>query len=583
MKLARLGDAATGALVYVLLVVVLPTASLVVAGLVFLWREGALVGVLVGWLAVTLAAYAAFLAWPRRRLSKALERARLDGPGGPADDAEADGPDGAGADAQAMDATLPDTLDTRPDWTTRDREIFRRTCLRIERAIDAKVEWERMRELSQDIVVFVAGEYHGTGKGGRLRFTLPEALLLVSVATERYRRLVLEHVPFADRITLSTVASVAEHRKSIERGASVANNLRRGSRLVNPLGALAGELRDQFTNRVFASASAALQKDLMRLLLQEMAQAAIDLYGGRLKVADSEVAAHRTRALLADGERLADTAEPLRVLLVGQIGAGKSSLVNVLAASLSAETDVLPTTDRTTVHALTVEGLPPLHLVDTPGLDGNADRRRELVDAALEADLVVHVLRATQPARALDAELVKAIEERFADRPERRPPPRLLVLTHVDLLSPRGDWSPPYALDAPAAAGAGKGASTGTATGASTGADADAARRHAKKADTIRAALDAARRNTGLPREAPAIPVRLAPTAERYNVDVLAAELAVTADAALAAQLNRRRVDRGDAMRDWRVRLRQTGNLALGVGRVVAKAVDSAGEQTGNR
>ena len=568
MKLARFADATTGAIVYLLLVVVVPTASLVIAGLVWLWREGYLLGTLVAWLATTLVAYAAFLAWPRRQLSRELDRARLDR------DPEAGG-DAGGADDGA---SLPDTLETRPEWTTRDREIFRRACLRIERAIEGPVDWERMRELSQDVVVAVATEYHGEGKRGRLRFTLPEALLLVSVATERYRRLVLEHVPFADRITLSSIASVAEHRKTIERGATVANNLRRGGRLVNPLGAVVGELRDQFTNRVFASASAALQKDLMRLLLQEMAQAAIDLYGGRLKVSDAEVASHRTRALLADGERLADTAEPLRVLLVGQIGAGKSSLVNALAASFAAETDVLPTTDRTTVHALEVEGLPPLHLVDTPGLDGeDADRRRELVDAALEADLVCHVARATQPGRAPDAELARAIDERFAARPERRPPPRVLVLTHVDLLPPRGEWSPPYALDA-----AGRGVEAAGARGGPPGAnggaapDADAARRHAKKAATIAAALGSAREKIGLAAGTTAVPVRLDPADARYNVDTLAAELAVAAEAALAAQLNRRRVDRSDAMRGWRARLRQAGSLALGVGKVAARAVDAS-------
>ena len=106
VKLAKLGDAATGALVYVLLVVVLPTASLVVAGLVFLWREGTLVGVLVAWLAVTLVAYAAFLAWPRHRSCRGRSNeARLDGPDGPATEVDA---------SDASDATLPDTLDTRP-------------------------------------------------------------------------------------------------------------------------------------------------------------------------------------------------------------------------------------------------------------------------------------------------------------------------------------------------------------------------------------------------------------------------------------------------------------------------------------
>ena len=103
----------------------------------------------------------------------------------------------------------------------------------------------------------------------------------------------------------------------------------------------------------------------------------------------------------------------------------------------------------------------------------------------------------------------------------------------------------------------------------------DAARRHAKKAATIAAALISAREAVGLPATVPAVPVRLDPADARYNVDTLAAQLAVTAEAALAAQLNRRRVDRTEAMSDWRVRLRQAGNLALGVGKVALRAMDA--------
>lgn len=542
-RLTRFGGAATGAFWYLLVVVVLPVTSLTVFGLVALWREGNLIALLVGWLAVTLLGYAVFVNLPRRRARREFERAqaRL------AADAEGDASALAGDD-------LPEQLAERPDWSERDSAVWQRRCTAIERTLVADPDWEDFPELAAAELAAVAAEYHGPTANARLRFTLPEILLVTSIASDRYRRVVREHVPFVDRITLASLMTLRERGDQIKRGIRWLDRTRRVLRLANPVGAAVGELRDQFTSRVLDETGASLQKDLKRLLLQEIAQVGIDLYSGRLKVSDEELAGYRSQATRDDETRRPEAAEPLRVVLLGQVSAGKSSLVNALAETLEAEVDALPTTDRTTVHVLSVDEGAALHLVDTPGLDDDPERVRRLAAVAREADLIVWVARATQPARAPDERLHAALVDWYAAHPERRRAPVLLALTHIDRLPPRGEWSPPYDLD-----GGGR------------------------KAETIRRALLSARDAIGLDESTPAVPVCLAAPADgdeaSYNVDAIAAQIMTLADEATLAQFNRRRVERGAATGGWKTRWRQTRKMGLAVGKSLLRQIEKAGAE----
>ena len=173
--------------------------------------------------------------------------------------------------------------------------------------------------------------------------------------------------------------------------------------------------------------------------------------------------------------------------------------------------------------------------------------------AAGEADLLLWVARANQPARAPDEALHAALDAHFDARPERRMPPALLVLTHIDRLPPRAEWSPPYDLER--------------------GAD--------KKAATIRRALESARETIGFEAETPAVPVSLATPssgggAPVYNVDAIAAQVMMLADEATLAQFNRRRVERGGDSGGWRTRWRQTRKLGLTVGRSLVRKAEQA-------
>ena len=69
---------------------------------------------------------------------------------------------------------------------------------------------------------------------------------------------------------------------------------------------------------------------------------------------------------------------------------------------------------------------------------------------AAGCDLVIWVVPAHRADREIDRAALAELRRHFADRPDRRPPPLLLVLSHVDQLRPWHEWKPPYDLTSPA-------------------------------------------------------------------------------------------------------------------------------------
>src|SRR6185295_15464570 len=55
----------------------------------------------------------------------------------------------------------------------------------------------------------------------------------------------------------------------------------------------------------------------------------------------------------------------------------------------------------------------------------------------------------TSPARQADWHLVNQLNTWYAERPRLKPPRAIGVLTHMDGLSPKIEWQPPYNWHAP--------------------------------------------------------------------------------------------------------------------------------------
>lgn len=550
--LKRIATTHRAAVAYCLLVVCVPVLTLVILGLVQLWQSHWLLPVTIGWLLATVLGYAVYwhFSTPKKNDSKDSTQHSID-----------HSPDSDSADTLEAVQDLPLNLKQRADWSSQDQLVWQRALVDIEHVLAANPDWDSMPDVLLELLSTVshyykqdtipeAGSTSLSAQPLSYRFTAPEILLVVAETATRYRQLLLAHVPFADKIMVSTIMSLYSRKAQIRRGAGWLNNARRAARFVNPLTAVVAELRDQFTGQLFTNLSKKLQHDLKRLLLQELVQVAMDLYSGRLKASTDELASYQSAALSEDLDNMAQAAEPLRVVIVGQVSAGKSSLVNALTNELNAETDILPSTDRTTVHQLSwkdddSDSLPLIvHLVDTVGLSSQSESIEALLSISSEADIIVWCAKATQSARAPDAQLFKQLQLLFDAQPARRAPPCLLVLTHVDQLSPKGSWEPPYDLNSDNA-----------------------------KAMNMARALQSCTKQIGLPTDTLAIPVCLNIERSHYNIDTLSAELMSLRDMATQVQFNRRRHEHNTNTPSWQTRWQQAQALGRETGKVLVRSI----------
>jgi len=280
----------------------------------------------------------------------------------------------------------------------------------------------------------------------------------------------------------------------------------------------------------------------------------MDLYSGRLSSSEEELALFKSATIEKDTKRIAVPVDPLRVVLAGQTSSGKSSLINALVENLQAETDILPTTDTTTIHELRTQTLDndgpdsqietATHLVDTIGLSEEPESINNWVAEALQADIIIWVLRATQPARNAEARALEALKLAVTSTPGKRLPPMLVALTHIDLLKPKAHWQPPYDL-----------------------------RGDDPKAQSILAALNSCLKQTGLDDKTCVVPVSLLTNHPAYNIEALSSQLMLLHDEATQAQYNRRRVERNHSGGSWRERWDQASRLGTVTGKVVARAI----------
>jgi predicted GTPase len=349
--------------------------------------------------------------------------------------------------------------------------------------------------LGLETVEVVAKRLHPERRDPLLQFTVPEALAVIERTSKGLNRFLIDNFPLGDRITVAQVMWLYRWRGALD-WAEKGHDLWRVVRLLNPLTAATHELRERFTRQIYEMGREHLAKRLARAFVMEVGRAAIDLYGGALRVSREDLARH----LSSDTERdlaalQAREAEPLRILVAGQRGAGKSALINALAGEVEAVVDALPTTSSYSAYRLTREGLPGALIIDSPGLTTLKDIG-DLATNSLAADMVLWVSAANQAAREIDRQAITALKQRFESDPRRQKPPIVLVLTHIDRLRPFDEWKPPY----------------------------DLTDRNRAKSNSIRSAVEAALSDLGLATD-DVVPVRVDTPNAAYNIDALWAKI----------------------------------------------------------
>ncbi len=387
----------------------------------------------------------------------------------------------------------------------------------------------------------VATKLHPDTSDAIWRFTVPEALALIEQVAQRLRPMIVENVPLGDQLSVGQVIKIYRWRSAIDI-ANRAYDLWRIVRLMNPVAAATQEMRERMTKSMYASVREELAKRLARAYVQEVGRAAIDLYGGRLKIDTKQLASHISQQTRDDQAKAAQSAEPIRVLVAGQRGAGKSSLINALGAETSVAADIVAGSEEFVPVRLSLDGLAELIFVDAPAIEDDAAALDRLASNAGAADLLIWVVAANRADRLLDIAGLAAIDTFFAGRADLRRPPRIVVASHIDRLRPIQDWTPPYDLT-----------------------DAEN-----PKVQSITSALASIVEDLGLAPE-DITPVCLADPPGTYNVDVVWASISTHLDDAKRAQLVRLMSEIRKDGTDWRRVMGQ----AAGAGRLLAKALKS--------
>jgi hypothetical protein len=169
-------------------------------------------------------------------------------------------------------------------WDEREVQAWRDV-----EALAARLEIERLDstqaflDLGLETVTTVARRLHPEKPDPLWQFTMPEALAITERVSRRLSRTVVAHVPFGDRLTLAQFRAAYRWRGAIG-VAERAYDIWRIVRLMNPATAVANEARERVSRAVLNWGREQVTRRLAESFVEEVGRAAIDLYGGRLRL-----------------------------------------------------------------------------------------------------------------------------------------------------------------------------------------------------------------------------------------------------------------------------------------------------------
>lgn len=348
-------------------------------------------------------------------------------------------------------------------WTERDRQAWQLIEARAKSAetIDpAKlIEINFYTDTAQEMAIELARFYHPQASDPLGSLTIPEILAVVELATQDLAEMVDRYLPGGNLLTINHWRKA---RQAADWYQSVTNAYWLVSALFAPINTGIRYAASQVgLSRPWQMLQQNLQVWFYTAFVHRTGTYLIELNSGRLRIgakryrqilrehtADDKPGSELTEAPPAPKAGAEQDVHRVTITLMGQVKVGKSSLINAFLGEQKALTDVLPATSEVQRYELQPPGIPTrLVLLDTVGY-GHAgpkeDQLRATEAAAQQSDLLLLVLHARNPARQADLLMLQRLREWFASRPDLRMPPILAVLTHIDLLSPAMEWSPPY-------------------------------------------------------------------------------------------------------------------------------------------
>ncbi|VEP13579.1 GTP-binding protein HSR1-related protein [Hyella patelloides LEGE 07179] len=311
-------------------------------------------------------------------------------------------------------------------------------------------DWQTFLTRCQEVIVAVAGVYHPEVKRPLLNIYIPQAYGLIRGTVDDTDRWMAKLSPALNQVSIGQAYEAIETYQKLEPSARKLLKVWNWAQWVlNPAVAVANRASKNYTNQANQQLIANLNQLFRETALRNLCHQAIALYSGNTLppafITETptlpKVKTQALREIIEQAESSEDViSQPINILLVGRTGAGKSSLINTIFEANLAVVDVLPSTDRISQYRWETNNQEALNLWDTPGYEQaqREDLRQLVLDYGINADLILLVTPALDPALQMDLDFLTEMQREKANIPV------ITIVTQVDRLRPIREWNPPY-------------------------------------------------------------------------------------------------------------------------------------------
>lgn len=307
-------------------------------------------------------------------------------------------------------------------------------------------------KLSNEVLITVAKQFHADSKHPIMEFPLPYLLKLIVLVCEDIQHEVLDKIPGSHAVS---VGDLLRYKQWYDTLANVKQAVDVGYALFNWPSAALSKIRNSLLGKGINLVTDELRQRLVNAYIHKLGYYAIQLYSGQLTletISPIDTLTQYTQQDKNQVERNAQSLEPLRILILGQVSAGKSSLINALFGEVKSAEGLLPTTPEITPYVLERDGLQQAIILDSPGYGGlkHHDVPLALKREWAKVDVILMVCNAAQAARQADTQQLDDIRRYFqVERKNQVLPVILAVATQIDRLRPVREWQPPYNIQDP--------------------------------------------------------------------------------------------------------------------------------------
>ncbi|MBD2629403.1 GTPase family protein [Trichormus variabilis] len=307
-------------------------------------------------------------------------------------------------------------------------------------------DWQTFWTRCQDLVVAISHIYNPEVKYPLLNIYIPQVYGLIRGTVNDMDQWMKKLSPVLNQVTVGQAYQTYQAYRKLEPSARKFWQAWNWAQWVlNPVAAVAKKASAGVSNRASQELLINLSQLLREAALRNLCKQAIALYAGtKIELPTPTLPQGKTQTLrdiLTQAES-PETVEqkPLNILIIGRTGAGKSSLINTIFQNELAAVDVLPSTDKIQNYHWETESGETLNLWDTPGYEQvkRDDLRDLVIDYAKNADLLLLVTPALDPALQMDVDFLQDIKSEIPDLPI------ITIVTQVDRLRPLREWQPPY-------------------------------------------------------------------------------------------------------------------------------------------